>query len=229
MYSLCSETKRVSEEVYDFIDNISNVQEETLTEYLFWQWRKINKRVKFIERKNLHTKKEEAETGADFEIEIWLIKGKKALPFLVQAKKIIKTTNSYCKKSLNYDCSKPKKQYELLLEEAKKHNMIPLYMFYTAKSKSETIYIASAYKVKKLAIDCMKKKKSKTITREDILSISKNIIECFCHTFKHAFDNNHSHDIPAYISQYLNDNNNQMHEEYHFRDIVIINLSKEIV
>ena len=89
MYSICSETKRVSEEVYDFINNISNVQEETLTEYLFWQWSKINKRVKFIERKNLHTKKEEAETGADFEIEIWLIKDKKALPFLVQAKKII--------------------------------------------------------------------------------------------------------------------------------------------
>ena len=112
--------RNLSKKIYDFMVNVETLQEETITEYLMWQWSLIDKRVGIIKRKRLHTKVEESKTGADFEIELWILHSGKAIPFLVQAKKIIKKTNSYCKNSLNYNILKSKKQYELLIDEASK-------------------------------------------------------------------------------------------------------------
>ncbi len=99
--SICDEMKELSAKVYDFISNVKSVQEESITEYLIWQWKKIHSKKSFLKHYKLHTKYEESTSGADFELEVWIVKKRSYLPFLIQAKKIIYNTNSYCKKSLN--------------------------------------------------------------------------------------------------------------------------------
>ena len=223
--TLCNEIKTLSEQVYDFIDNVPSVQEESITEYLMWQWSLLDKRVKFIKRKRLHTKKEEAKSGADFEIELWVIKSSTALPFLIQAKKIIKKTNSYCSKSLNYNTTKPTRQYQLLINTASREHKVPLYAFYTKKDKHKSIYISDAYEVKKLAIDCAKKSRS-VVKREDILDISTNIISLFCFGKSSLSDNIGSqfevefNMLPDYVKFYLNNSI----EHIHSRDVAILDL-----
>jgi len=222
---LCKEIKTLSEQVYDFIDNVPSVQEETITEYLMWQWSLLDKKVKFIKRKRLHTKTEEVKSGADFEIELWLIKSSTAIPFLIQAKKIIKKTNSYCSKSLNYNVAKPTRQYQLLIDAAIREHMVPLYAFYTKKDKHKSIYISDAYEVKKLAIHCSKKSRS-VVKREDILDISTNIISLFCFgksllgdiigsQFEVEFNM-----LPDYVKFYLNNSTEYIHK----RDVAILDL-----
>ena len=53
--------------------------------------------------------------------------------------------------------------------------MIPLYIFYTKKSSLETLYVAKANAVKKLAEECMKKSRT-VVSRDEILDISKNLM-----------------------------------------------------
>ncbi len=222
----CKEMKVLSKKVYDFIDNVPSVQEESITEYLMWQWSLLDKKIKFIKHKKLHTKAQEAKTGADFEIELWIIKSTTAIPFLIQAKKIIESTKSYCRESLNYNIEKPIRQYQLLIDTAVSESMVPLYMFYTKQDKNKSIYIADADKVKKLAKRCFKKPKSDIVTRENILNISKNIINLFC-LHKIFVDNNLSfqfevkfNKLPDYVKSYLNNNTEQIHR----RDVVILDL-----
>lgn len=177
--SLCHEITEVSKEIYNFSNNVTSVQEETLTEYLMWKWSLISKKVTFLKKSRLHTKIEESKSGADFELEIWIIGKKKSLPFFIQAKKLFKETNSYCNSSLNYNTKKIKPQYQLLIDKALSKKFIPLYMFYTNLSEKESIYIADAFKIKNKAIDCSTKKKSKVITRIEILNLATNFIDLF--------------------------------------------------
>ncbi len=176
---LCRNAYKLSEQLYDFITNVSSVQEESITEYLVWQWTILNKKVKFFKHLKLHTKKEEARSGADFELELWILEKGKATPFIIQAKKIIDKYHKYCKESLNYNKKKPVKQYELLIKRARIENKIPLYMFYIRESRDESIYISDAFEIKKLAEKCSKKSGTK-LSRKEILDISNNIIDLFC-------------------------------------------------
>ncbi len=176
---LCRNAYKLSEQLYDFITNVSSVQEESITEYLVWQWTILNKKVKFFKHLKLHTKKEEARSGADFELELWILERGKATPFIIQAKKIIDKYHKYCQNSLNYDKKKPVKQYELLIERASTENKIPLYMFYTKEAEDKSIYISNALKVKEMAEKCNAKSRTR-LSRDEILDISYNIIDLFC-------------------------------------------------
>jgi phage-related protein len=222
---LCKEMKVLSEQVYNFIDNVPSVQEESITEYLMWQWSLLDKKVKFVKSKKLHTKVQEAKTGSDLEIELWIITSTTAIPFLIQAKKIIVPTKSYCRESLNYNVKKPIRQYQLLIDTAIRERKIPLYAFYTKKDKHKSIYISDAYEVKKLAVNCSKKSRT-VVKREDILDISTNIISLFCSSasfiegglnlqFEVEFNM-----LPNYVKFYLNNST----EYIHSRDVAILDL-----
>jgi len=178
---LCKNAQELSLKLYDFIDHVSSVQEESMTEYLIWQWEILNAKVKFFKHRKLHTKIEEAKSGADFELELWILDEKNAVPFMIQAKKIIEPYKRYCQESLNYNNKKLVKQYQLLIDMAtfggKKY--IPLYMFYTKNAKDKSIYIADAHKIKEMAEEC-DKKLGTMLSRDEILDISYNIIDLFC-------------------------------------------------
>ena len=223
--STCSIIKILSANVYDFIINVCSVQEESITEYIIWQIKKFNKSNVMLKNIKIHTKIQEASTGTDFELELWVIDQTKYIPFLIQAKNIKKETNSYCIKSLNYNISKPTKQYQLLIDTAKTKKMIPKYLFYTNKSKLQSLYIADAEDVKALAIRCIKKPKSITITKDDILDISTNIIDFFC-KFETILDENKANDIkqiPVYIKALID--SNYKYTKKYTRNIIIVKKS----
>ncbi len=227
---ICKEMKKIEKLVYDFIDNVSAVQEETITEYLMWQWIMLNKKVKFIKSKRLHSKKEESKTGADFEIELWIIGTKKALPFLIQAKKIIKDTNQYCSNTLNYKKGKHPKQYDALIDKAGKSKMIPLYLFYTKTKMNKSIYVSLASDVRTLAISCAIKPRT-IIKRDQVLDISRNLSKLCCLSIRSkiqflkgddSYKNNFVtlNNLPPYIKKYLQGIN----DEVSSRNIAIIDM-----
>ena len=84
--SKCTENIRLGNEVYDFIDFVNDVGEESITDYLVWQWRKLNKKFNYL-TVNKHTRHfENKESGADFELELWILTKRNNISFVFQAK-----------------------------------------------------------------------------------------------------------------------------------------------
>jgi len=49
------------------------VKEESITDFLLWKWRELDKRFKFINITTFTRSDEGSRTGADFELELWLV------------------------------------------------------------------------------------------------------------------------------------------------------------
>lgn len=101
MKDICSCHKELVKDVKKFLKNVDDVKEESITDYLVWKWKEIDKRFKCIKNENLktHTRHEEHYvTGTDFDIELWILGNTKTVPLAVQAKKFIKPKNSYVSK-----------------------------------------------------------------------------------------------------------------------------------
>jgi hypothetical protein len=102
---LCEENKRISKEVSGFIENVSEVKEESITIFLMWKWREADSRLNYINVSAFTKEQENKVTGADFELELWIIKRSQSILLLIQAKKFIKDYDGYCGK-LNYQANK---------------------------------------------------------------------------------------------------------------------------
>ncbi len=98
---LCKNNKAIGLEVKTFMENVKDVKEESITDYLMWKWRELDRRFNYI-RTSTFTRQEESDTtGADFELELWIVGRIKSLPLLFQAKKFLKPHDRY-KLKLNY-------------------------------------------------------------------------------------------------------------------------------
>jgi hypothetical protein len=128
--ALCDSNKAVGLEVRDFIVNVPDVKEESITDYLVWKWRSLDARFKYINTKTFTRQQESSTTGADFELELWLVGHTKCVPLLFQAKKFLKPFDSYVSK-LNYP-NNTQSQLQTLLSYATKRNLLPFYAIYTA-------------------------------------------------------------------------------------------------
>ena len=118
--NLCDANKAVSLEVKNFmLLNVPDVKEESITDYLVWKWRELDSRFKYINVATFTRQEESTTTGADFEIELWLVGNKFHFPLVFQAKKFVKPNDSYVTK-LNYP-SKTQGQLTTLLAYAKAH------------------------------------------------------------------------------------------------------------
>ena len=186
--TLCEEGKRISKEVSGFIGNVSEVKEESITDYLMWKWRELNSRLNFIDVSAFTKEEENKRTGADFELELWLVQRGQAVPLLIQAKKFIKDHDGYCGK-LNYEAHNGR-QIDLLLDYASKRSLLPFYLIYSQADANTNVlcgggaidpqrdqtglFIASAFDIKKIADGCRNKKTSKNA----ILSVA-NPFSCF--------------------------------------------------
>ncbi|MCP3670911.1 MAG: hypothetical protein GY814_10855 [Gammaproteobacteria bacterium] len=126
---ICESHKALTREVADFLLNVKEVKEESITDYLVWKWKEIDKRFKSINVSTFTRQEESALTGADFEIELWLIGKTRRYPLVIQAKKFIKPYDSYVSK-LKYP-SNTKGQMNKLLGYSAKNNKIPFYAFYS--------------------------------------------------------------------------------------------------
>lgn len=184
--NLCESNKATSLEVKNFMQNVSDIKEESITDYLVWKWRELDKRFNYINIKTFTRQQENSVTGADFELELWLIKDNGYYPFIFQAKKFIKQYDSYLSK-LKY----PKNtdgQLNKLMAYSNSHYKYPFYVFYSipdqntntrcCTSNDTSIFIVDASIIKKFTNGYYGKK----ISKNDILEKSYPFHCIFCCT-----------------------------------------------
>ena len=111
--NLCQSHINLSIEVSQFLSNCTDVKEESVTDYLVWKWSELDKRFKHININTFTRQEENKTTGADYELELWLIGRVFSFPLVIQAKKFIKNFDSYHAK-LNYP-DKTQNQLKTLL------------------------------------------------------------------------------------------------------------------
>ena len=184
--NLCESNKAVSEEIKNFILNVPNVKEESITDYLVWKWRDLDKRFNYINISTFTRQEESATTGADFEMELWLIGKSYRFPLLIQAKKFVKSFDSYVNK-LNYP-NGTQAQLSNLIRYSLSRNLLPFYLFYSLADSATQImcpfndvnqsgiFMADAYTIKDFADGLHGKRISK-----NALMKSSNPFHCiFC-------------------------------------------------
>lgn len=169
--TICKANKAVSVEVRNFLVNVPDAKEESITDYLVWKWRELDARFKYINISTFTRHEENTTTGADFELELWLVGRRFHFPLVFQAKKFIKTHDSYVAK-LNYPTG-TQKQMATLLNYAKSKGRLPFYIFYSVPDASTKtmcgghdhsgigIFMADAFTIKAFADGTHGKKISK--------------------------------------------------------------------
>jgi hypothetical protein len=184
--NICESTKAVSAEVGSFIFNVRDVKEESITDYLVWKWRELDKKFSYINVKTFTRHEENLITGADFELKLWLIGPKYHVSLVFQAKKFIKQYDSYINK-LNYP-NGTRNQMMKLLQYAGNKSAEPFYMFYStpdAQTKTfccthglmnTSLYMADAYTIRDFANGLYGKK----ISKNNLLAASIPFHCMFC-------------------------------------------------
>lgn len=222
--NICKENIKLSNEVFDFIEHVDDVGEESITDYLVWQWRKLNKKFNYLSVEK-HTKyKEHNFSGADFELELWILTNNNAISFVFQAKKLLKNYNSYNSK-LSYK-NKSQSQIDKLITYSKSKKKLPFYIFYSQSDKGTltkcnfevfktAVFISDAFSVKILINSKIKNLSKNRILKETnpfhclfcCPLFDKSIIEYLKNYFPNAyeiFDGNS--EIPNYVNL-INENN----------------------
>ena len=126
---LCDTNKAVGIEVRNFILNVPDAKEESITDYLVWKWRILDARFNYVNIKTFTRHEEHATTGADFELELWLVGRSQCIPLLFQAKKFTQPFGGYVRK-LNYP-DNSQAQLQKLLSYAASRRLLPFYSIYT--------------------------------------------------------------------------------------------------
>jgi hypothetical protein len=183
--------------------NCPEVGEESITDYLLWKWEELNKRIKFANLTKFSRYQENRISGADFEMELWIVQGLKGIPMLVQAKKMVEDYDGYCGK-LNYFPDKSdKRQIDLLIEYSHRRKALPFYLFYALLSSNtrlkcegymwqqrETcLILADAYSILRIAEDCISKK-GKHLSKDAILKEGNPFCCLFCCPLSYTGSNN---------------------------------------
>lgn len=127
--NICEANKRISAEVHDFLINVPDAKEESITDYLVWKWREVDARFKYLNISTFTRHEENSTTGADFELELWLVGRRFHYPLVFQAKKFVKSHDSYVTK-LNYPDG-TQAQLTTLLSYAKAKKRLPFYVIYS--------------------------------------------------------------------------------------------------
>ena len=184
--NICDSNRAVSLEVLNFMQNVGDIKEESITDYLVWKWRELDKRFNYLSVSTFNHDEESTKTGADFDLELWLVGSTSHISLAVQAKKFIKPHDSYVKR-LNYPKGS-KKQMNMLLAYAASTKKLPFYFIYSAPDSSTStmcglpdigkcgVFMADAKVMEKFADG----KHGKRVSRDDLLSKSNPFHCMFC-------------------------------------------------
>lgn len=225
----CDLHKSVTREVKDFILNVDGVGEESITDFLLWKWALIDMKFKSINVSSFTRQQESKVSGADFEMEVWLVGRGLTYPLVFQAKKFVKQYDAYVSK-LNYP-KNTKRQMNTLLTYASSNKKIPFYVFYSIpdeKTKAMClhndvfdygIFMAHAKVVEQFADG----KYGRKVSKNDLLKVSNPFHCMFCCpiAFLGYFENYFpfkggeldDQKTPAYVSYLLNVDENEVSEE----------------
>ncbi len=212
--NLCDANKAVSLEVRNFMLNVKDVKEESITDYLVWKWGELDRRFHYLNITTFTRHQESTTTGADFELELWIIGKNSHIPIIFQAKKFTKDYDGYVGK-LNY----PKgshSQLDKLLSYALTKNKLPFYMLYSLPDKktktmcnnhdSDTaLFMADAYKIKEIADG----RHGKRISKNELLKHTNPFYCLFCCPLSFS-----SNSYPQYFSRYFSNIWDKRRESY---------------
>ena len=126
--NICDAHKALGVEVKDFLRNVPNANEESISDYLVWKWRELDKRFNYISVTTHSRHKESTTSGADFDMELWLVGDATSMPMLFQAKKLVKPYDGYLRR-LRYP-NGSKAQLRLLIKYARQTRRLPFYALY---------------------------------------------------------------------------------------------------
>jgi hypothetical protein len=183
--NICESNKIISREIKDFILNVQDVKEESITDYLAWKWRELDSRFNYLSIHTFTHEEESKTTGADFDLELWLVGRKTHTVLAVQAKKFLKQHDSYVRKLRYPDGTK--QQMDTLLSYSKINNKRPFYFIYSAPELTSStlcaakrveggIFMADAKVMEKFADG----KHGKRVSRDDLLAKSNPFHCIFC-------------------------------------------------
>ena len=182
----CEANKALTLEVKRFIQNVGDIKEETITDYLVWKWRELDKRFNYLSVTTFDHHDESTKTGADFDLELWLVGRKTHISLAVQAKKFIKQHDSYVKR-LNYP-NGTKQQMAKLLAYSASTNKLPFYFIYTSPGANTStmcgrtntvdsaVFMADARIMEEFADG----KRGKRPSRDDMILASNPFYCMFC-------------------------------------------------
>jgi hypothetical protein len=219
LMNICESNQAVSDEVRRFMENVHDIKEESITDFLVWKWRELDKRFNFLRIHPFNHQDESGRTGADFDLELWLVGRRHHLSFAVQAKKFINQYDSYVKR-LRYPGG-TKAQMSTLLKYASSTKCIPFYFIYSMPQSSTrtmcgredsplgAIFTAHARKLEEFADG----KHGRRVTKDQLLSVTNPFHCMFCcplardeayfrHYFGQAGESDVPHDrrpLPAYV------------------------------
>ena len=143
-------------------------------------------RFNYLSAKTFTRQEEHSTTGADFELELWVVGKRFSVPLLFQAKKFVKPYDSYVRK-LNYP-NGTQAQLRTLLAYAAPKRRLPFYAIYTdgnstarpmcgGRTDVETgVYMVDAAHVK----ECADRKYGRRISLDDLLRRSNPFHCMFC-------------------------------------------------
>jgi hypothetical protein len=184
--NICDANKSLSLEVKKFLENVKDVKEESITDYLVWKWKELDKRFNYISTRTFNHDEESSFSGADFDLELWLVGRTHHVSLAVQAKKFIKPHDSYIRK-LNYP-NGTKQQMKTLLAYAAANKKLPFYLIYSVPATQSTtmcglaatidsgIFMADAKVMEQFADG----KRGKRASRDNILEASNPFHCMFC-------------------------------------------------
>lgn len=183
--AICSANQAVSADVRNFILHVHDVKEESITDYLAWRWSELDRRFRYLSMRTFNHCEESSLTGADFDLELWLVDRESHLSLAVQAKKFIKPYDSYVRK-LRYP-NDTKQQMSALLSYANINAKLPFYFIYSVPGNGTTllcnagahdgaVFMADANVMEEFADG----KHGKRIARDDLLAKSKPFHCLFC-------------------------------------------------
>lgn len=182
----CQTHRSVTHEVKEFLMNVDGVGEESITDFLLWKWALIDRKFRSIKVSSFTRQEESSISGADFEMEVWLVGSKLNYPLVFQAKKIVKPYDGYVNK-LNYP-KNTKNQMGTLLKYASANSKIPFYAFYSLPDeKTEAmclhndvedcgVFMAHAKVVEEFADG----KHGRRVSKNDLLGVSNPFHCIFC-------------------------------------------------
>lgn len=214
---ICEANLALDLEVRRFIENVSDVKEESITDFLVWRWREIDRRFNYISVHPFNHEEESSRTGADFDIELWLVGRRHHVALAVQAKKFLKRTDSYATR-LRYPKG-TRKQLDTLMAYSASARRRPFYFIYSlpdsgsctmCAGRSKTpgaVFMADAYRIEEYADG----KHGKRVTRDQLLGATNPFHCMFCcplahHDANHYFDQyfrNHRQDPSGYDNELL--------------------------
>lgn len=194
---LCSLNLSLDIDVQHFVRNVPSVGEESLSDYLFWKWRLLDARFKFLTVEP--SESGEPDTGADFLLELWVLDSFRALPLLIQAKKFIEPVphgppwQGYRQKLLYPGGDSPAYQLNSLIQCADTMRMSPCYLIYSdgrCLGHPFALHLVRAKRIKSFLLPLPmpikpgallpKRKRRPALQLEQILAAGRPLHSLFC-------------------------------------------------